>query len=426
MKHQGPKGTYDVLPDDRPLRSRIVHAAARIFTAAGYGRIETPAFEETGLFVRGVGASSDVVRKEMYTFEDKGGRSMTLKPEGTAPVVRAYVQHGMHKLAQPVKLWYHERMYRFERPQAGRFREHYQLGVEAIGSDDPSLDAEVIVLLSDLYDELEVSGVTLRLGNMGCPDCRPAYLERLRRFLDGASDELCEDCRERAELNPLRVFDCKQEGCKAVLAEAPLLVENVCDACGEHFGAVKGYLERLGRDYRVDGTLVRGFDYYTRTTFEFECSRLGAQSGIGGGGRYDRLVAEIGGPDVPAVGFGTGIERIVLAMGGGEKGSSGRLQVFFAVLDEGARPLVVEALHRLRRRGVAADTDYAGRKLKGQMKQADRLGANVVVIIGGDELARGKATIRDMKSGQQSELPLEPLDDLVSHLLERVNGDVLS
>ncbi len=408
---QGPKGTYDVLPKDQPLRSRIVHTAGRLFAAAGYGRIGTPAFEETGLFVRGVGESSDIVRKEMYSFEDKGGRSLTLKPEGTAPVVRAYVQHGMHKLPQPVKLWYYERMYRFERPQAGRYREHYQLGAEAIGSGAPQLDVEMIMLLSDLYEQLQVPDVRLRLSSMGCPVCRPDYIERLQSYLEDVLDGLCRDCRERAQLNPLRVFDCKEEGCLARLEDAPKLVDNLCDGCLDHFESVRGYLDGLGRRYKVDGTLVRGFDYYTRTTFEYECRRLGAQKGIGGGGRYDRLVEQISGPVTPAVGFGTGLERILLALrSAGAEAAAAGTDVFFTVLDDDAWPLVVKSLHSLRRSGIAADTDYAGRRMKGQMKQADRLGARFTVIIGEDELKSGKLAVKDMQSGGQEDVAADELE----------------
>lgn len=414
MMKQGPKGTYDVMPADQQLRSLVKETAAAIFTRAGYGRITTPAFEETSLFERGVGASSDIVRKEMYTFEDKGGRSLTLKPEGTAPVVRAYIQHGMHKLPQPVKLWYYERMYRFENPQAGRFREHYQLGAEAIGASDPALDAEMIMMLSDLYEELGVPEVGLRLGSMGCPECRPSYLEELRSFLDGHADNLCADCRERAGINPLRVFDCKHEGCRAELRSAPLLVENLCADCAAAFEELRGYLELLGRKYQVDGTLVRGFDYYTGTTFEYECALLGAQKGIGGGGRYDRLVEELGGPAAPAIGFGTGMERIILALKtvGAATPLTG-IDAFFIVLDDRAREVVLRAMHRLRRDGLSVDTDYAGRKMKGQMKQADRLGAACAIIIGEDELASGMATLRDMASGDQESISIAGLVEAI-------------
>lgn len=407
---QGPKGTYDVLPEDQPLRDRVAREARRLFAAAGYGRICTPAFEETELFVRSVGSSSDIVRKEMYTFEDKGGRSLTLKPEGTAPVVRAFIQHGMHKRPLPVKLWYLERMYRFERPQAGRYREHYQLGCEAIGSADPALDAELIMLLSELYETLGVPDVELRLGSMGCPACRDPYREKLQGYLNEHLAELCGDCGERAALNPLRVFDCKHAGCAAVLKDAPKLVDNLCEECQINFDAVRGYLDRFGRSCRVDGTLVRGFDYYTRTTFEYECARLGAQKGIGGGGRYDQLVEQLGGQPAPATGFGTGIERIVLALkSAGAQLEPQGVDVFFMILDEAARSVVMERMHQLRQAGVPADTDYAGRKPKGQMKQAARTGARLAVIVGADELAANAATVRDMESGEQQQVQLDAL-----------------
>lgn len=416
---QAPKGTYDVLPEAQTLRQRVVDEARRIFAAAGYGRVATPTFEDTALFERGAGTSSDIVRKEMYTFEDKGGRSLTLKPEGTAPVVRAYVQHGMHKRPQPVKLWYFERMFRFERPQAGRFREHYQLGVEAIGSDDPALDAELIMMLSELYESLGVPGVEMRLSSMGCPDCRPAYQEKLKGFLDGIAGGLCEDCRERAELNPLRVFDCKNPACGALLGDAPLLIDHLCAACHGHLEEVKALLDMFGRTYRLDGTLVRGFDYYTRTTFEYECSRLGAQKGIGGGGRYDSLVAEIGGPQTPAAGFGTGLERIVLALqSAGIEAKAPGLDVFFMTLTDKARLVALEAMHGLRGLGIAADTDYAGRQPKGQMKQANRLGARFAVIIGEEELSEGTASVKDMGSGEQKRVKMA---ELTGYLQECIN-----
>ncbi|MFA5809498.1 MAG: histidine--tRNA ligase [Thermoleophilia bacterium] len=409
---QGPKGTYDVLPGQQQLRQKVIDEARRVFSAAGYSRIATPTFEDTELFVRGVGTSSDIVRKEMYTFEDKGGRSLTLKPEGTAPVVRAYIQHGMHKSPQPVKMWYYERMFRFERPQAGRFREHYQLGAEAIGSGESSLDAELIIMLSDLYAALAVPEVELKLSSMGCPDCRPVYISGLKEFLDHVSGELCGDCRERANLNPLRVFDCKDEKCIVLLNDAPKLVDSLCAPCQEHFDGVRGYVGLLGRTYQIDGTLVRGFDYYTRTTFEYECARLGAQKGIGGGGRYDGLVEEIGGHATPAIGFGTGMERIVLALeSAGDNPPVQGIDVFFMVLDERARSVVVEQLHKLRGLGIKADTDYAGRSAKGQMKQAARLGARFAVIIGEDEMASGAVTVRNMDTSEQESIKLDGLED---------------
>ena len=311
---RAPKGTYDLLPDDAAERDAVVAAAARVFTAYGYRHVVTPEFEETGLFERGVGEATDIVRKEMYTFVDKGDRSLTLRPEGTAPICRAYVEHGMHKLPQPVKLWYYCPMFRYEKPQAGRYREHYQIGAEAIGSADPAVDAEVIVLLAAIFAEVGVEGVTLNMNSMGDPQCRPAYVEKLREYLRGHEGELCGDCLERIDLNPLRTFDCKVESCREVLDEAPRLSDHLCPECRDHFDAVLALVRAAGLEPRLDFRLVRGLDYYTRTTFEFNSDRLGAQSGVGGGGRYDGLVEQVGGQPTPGVGWGSGLERIALAM----------------------------------------------------------------------------------------------------------------
>ena len=311
---RAPKGTYDLLPDEAAERDAVVAAAARVFAAYGYRHVVTPEFEETGLFERGVGEATDIVRKEMYTFTDKGERLLTLRPEGTAPICRAYVEHGMHKLPQPVKLWYYCPMFRYEKPQAGRYREHYQIGAEAIGSAEPAVDAEVILLLAAIFAELGVEGVTLNMNSMGDPQCRPAYVEKLREYLRGREDELCGDCLERIDLNPLRTFDCKVESCRAVLDEAPRISDHLCPECREHFDAVLALVRAAGLEPNLDFRLVRGLDYYTRTTFEFNSDRLGAQSGVGGGGRYDGLVEQIGGPPTPGVGWGSGLERIALAM----------------------------------------------------------------------------------------------------------------
>ena len=351
---RAPKGTYDLLPDEAAERDAVVAAAARVFAAYGYRHVVTPEFEETGLFERGVGEATDIVRKEMYTFTDKGDRSLTLRPEGTAPICRAYVEHGMHKLPQPVKLWYYCPMFRYEKPQAGRYREHYQIGAEAIGSADPAVDAEVIVMLAAIFAELGVEGVTLNMNSMGDPQCRPAYVEKLREYLRGREGELCGDCLERIDINPLRTFDCKVESCRAVLDEAPRISDHLCPECREHFDAVLALVRAAGLEPNLDFRLVRGLDYYTRTTFEFNSDRLGAQSGVGGGGRYDGLVEQIGGQPTPGVGWGSGLERIALAM---------------------REPLAVPALDRrlrgrlqrrrppggLRRRGAAAPFRRAGR-----------------------------------------------------------------
>jgi histidyl-tRNA synthetase len=401
-----PKGTYDVLPGDQPVRRWVVSCAEEVFDRYGYKRIDTPTFEETRLFSRGVGESTDIVRKEMYTFEDLGGRSMTLRPEGTAPVARAYVEHGMHTLPQPVKLYYHSPMFRYESPQSGRFRQHHQLGVEAIGSNAPELDAEVIGVLATLYGQLGLQGITLRLNSMGCRQCRPSYSAALREFLSASSQSLCRDCQERALLNPLRVYDCKVPSCHAVLSVAPKLREHLCEACAAHHVRVQECLSMQGIVYTGDHTLVRGMDYYTRTTFEFTAGQLGAQSGVGGGGRYDDLVESIGGPAVPGVGFGTGIERIVLALGQSESTPvpARRPGAYVVALSDVARTPAFELAHELRMLGVPADLDYAARSGKGQMSQAGRSGARYAFILGEQEVADKVITARDMETGSESKV----------------------
>ena len=399
-----PKGTYDVLPADQPLRQWVVRRAEEVFERYGYRRIDTPVFEATRLFSRGVGEASDIVRKEMYTFEDLGGRSMTLRPEGTAPVARAYVQHGMHTLPQPVKLYYHSPMFRYESPQSGRYRQHHQLGVEAIGSAAPELDAEVIGVLATFYQTIGLKGIGLSVNSMGCRECRPAYSGALRGYLVEHSDKLCRDCRERSTTNPLRVYDCKIDTCRDQLADAPRLNEYLCKDCETHHARVEECLDIQGINYADDHTLVRGMDYYTRTTFEFTAQRLGAQSGVGGGGRYDDLVSAIGGPAVPGVGFGTGLERIVLTLV--EDGDSPAKEIkpvaFVVALTEAARTHAFALAHELRTLGVGADLDFASRSAKGQMTQAGRSGATYALILGEREIADGTITVRDMNSGQES------------------------
>ncbi len=394
-KFQAPRGTFDVLPDAARARARIERAATGIFTRAGYESIATPAFEDTELFERGVGRSTDIVRKEMFTFEDKGGRSITLRPEGTAPICRAYLEHGMHKLAQPVKLSYAGPFFRHERPQAGRYRQFHQIGVEAIGTDSPLADAEVIMLLADLLAELGVPGVELRLGSLGSPDSRRSYLEELKAYLRANEEQLSKEVSERIDLNPLRAFDSDDEGTQAVMAGAPTIVERLEGEDSEHFAAVRGLLDAAGIAYRIDPTLVRGLDYYTRTIFSFVCEELGAQSEVGGGGRYDGLIEQLGGPSTPAVGWAAGIERIMLALGEDER-AAGR-DAFIAVADEGQSPRALALASELRHAGLSAEVDLAGRGLKGQLKHADRVGARHVLILEAD----GSAQLRDMGTGEQ-------------------------
>ena len=395
-KFKAPRGTFDVLPEQQPVRRRIEETARRLAEAAGYGRIDTPVFEETELFARGVGESTDIVQKQMFSFTDQGGRSLTLRPEATASVCRAYLEHGMHKLAQPVKLWTSGPFFRHERPQAGRYRQFSQVNVEAIGSDSPLVDVEVILLLSDLLAELGVEGIRLRLGSLGSQSARKAYLEELREYLHSHEEELSEDVRARIDANPLRAFDADHEGTRKVMEEAPKLLDRLGPEDAEHFQAVRGQLDREGVAYELDPTLVRGLDYYTRTVFEFECERLGAQSGVGGGGRYDGLVEQLGGPATPAIGWAIGIERVALALG--EEGEEPSTLVFI-VAEGNERERAMSIAIELRRAGLAADLDLADRATKGQMKQADRLGARYALILGTEG-----ARLRDMGSGEEREV----------------------
>jgi histidyl-tRNA synthetase len=399
-KYQAPRGTFDILPAAARARRRVEAAASVVFARAGYEPIATPAFEDTELFERGVGHSTDIVRKEMFTFEDKGGRSITLRPEGTAPICRAYLEHGMHKLAQPVKLSYAGPFFRHERPQAGRYRQFHQLGVEAIGTDSPLADAEAIMLLSDLLAELGVPGVELRLGSLGSPAARSAYMEELKAHLRAHEAELSKDVRERIEINPLRAFDADDEGTRGVMASAPTLVERLAGEDAEHFAEVRALLEAAEIDFAIDPTLVRGLDYYTRTIFSFVCDELGAQSEVGGGGRYDGLIEQLGGPPTPAVGWAAGIERILLALGEAEE-EVGR-DAFIAVVDGGQQRRALTLASELRHAGLTAEVDLAGRGLKGQLKHADRIGARRVLILDAD----GSARLRDMQSGEQRSIDL--------------------
>jgi histidyl-tRNA synthetase len=408
-RFKAPRGTFDILPEVEPVRQRIEDTAREMLQAAGYGRIETPAFEDTELFARGVGQSTDIVQKQMFSFEDQGGRSLTLRPEGTAPICRAYLEHGMHKLAQPVKLWSSGPFFRHERPQAGRYRQFSQVDAEAIGSDSPLVDAELILLLHDLLAELGVEGVRLRLGSLGTPQSRAAYLEELRDYLRSHQSNLSKEVRERIDANPLRAFDADHEGTRKVMAEAPTLLDRLSPEDAGHFGEVRSLLERNGIAYDVDPTLVRGLDYYTRTVFEFECDRLGAQSGLGGGGRYDGLVEQLGGPPTPAAGWAAGIERIVLAL---DQAEEQRTSQVFIVADEGSRGRALALATELRRAGLAADLDLGERAIKGQMKQADRAGARYALILEDG----GEPVLRDMRSGEQRKV--EP-----GRLAEEIGSD---
>lgn len=384
-KFEAPRGTHDILPSEQPLWQRVIGEAERLCALYGYRKIQTPVFEDTDLFVRTSGEGSDVVRKEMYSFEDRGGRSLTLRPEGTAPICRAYVEHGLHREPQPQKLYTVATMYRYDRPQKGRYREHWQLSAEAIGSDDPALDAELIQLYDTLLRNLGLTEYRLDLNSIGDARCRPAYLERLRAFLDEHAADLDANTRDQAAANPLRALDnlaARPPETRTVLERAPTIGESLCDECRAHFDAVRSFLDAYGIGYTVVPTLVRGLDYYTRTTWEFVGPALGAQSTISGGGRYDGLIDAIGGPATPGVGFGMGLERLIIALEeAGIEAEPPSVDVFFVLEDAAQRPLALSVMAQLRARGVAADADYAGRSLKGQHTQAQRSGAHTVVVV---------------------------------------------
>jgi histidyl-tRNA synthetase len=411
-KFKVPRGTFDVLPDGQAVRRRIAEVAHEKLEAAGYARIDTPVFEDTDLFARGVGESTDIVQKQMFSFEDQGGRSLTLRPEATASVCRAYLEHGMQTLPQPVKLWTEGSFFRHERPQAGRYRQFTQVDAEAIGSDSPLVDAELILLAGDILGELGVEGVRLRLGSLGSPAARAAYLEELRGYLRSHEGELSDEVRGRIDANPLRAFDADHEGTRKVMAEAPTLLDRLDPDDARHFAEVRGLLDGNGVAYDLDPTLVRGLDYYTRTVFEFECERLGAQSGVGGGGRYDGLIELIGGPPTPACGWALGVDRIALALEGSDAAPSERKprEGVFVVAEEVGRQRALALVTELRRAGIAADLDLAGRATKGQMKQADRVGARHALILSGNS----KAILRDMESGEEREVDPAALVETLS------------
>ena len=399
-----PRGTHDVLPDEQPLWRHVTGTAEELCATYGYRPIQTPVFEDTELFQRTSGQGSDVVQKEMYTFADRSGRSLTLRPEATAPIARAYVEHGMHRLPQPVKLYTIASCYRYAAPQRGRYREHFQLSVEAIGSDDPLVDAEIVQLYDEFLRRLGVTEYQLDLNSIGDRNCRPAYVKQLEQWLDEHDDLLDDEARQKGATTPLRVFDVDNPRVREALQAAPKIGDSLCDECREHFNAVRAALDAYGVGYTIQPTLVRGLDYYTRTTWEFVGPEGGAQSTISGGGRYDYLVEEIGGPATPGVGFGAGIERLLLALAGREPQTAEAIDVFFVCDAAADRERVLPLLAELRRRGLKADLDYAGRSRKGQITQAGRLGAGWTVIVDG-----AQATVRE----QGKEDWTTPLDALV-------------
>lgn len=427
MEARAPRGTADILPGEARLWQKIESTVRDVMRAYGYGEIRTPVFEHTELFARGVGETTDIVEKQMYTFEDRGGRSLTLRPEGTASVVRAFVQHRLHGQSLPQKLWYAQPMFRYERPQAGRGRQFHQFGAEAIGTLDPACDVEMIAIPLEIYRRLGVGRFEVLINSIGCEQCRPGYRAELKAYLADRFDQLCSTCKSRYERNPLRVLDCKEEACRQATIDAPSAVLHLCDECGRHFERVREMLEATEISYRVDSRMVRGLDYYTKTVFEIVTDVLGAQGTLAAGGRYDGLTAQIGGGHYPAVGFAGGMERAVLALQASGQESGDHLEspdVFLVCLGPKAKLAGVKLAHTLRRADIIAALDYHDkfqeeRSMRAQMKAAGRSGTRFALIVGDDELAKGTASLKRMADGEQWEVSL---DGLVESIREQLGG----
>lgn len=419
-----PRGTYDVLPDEVYRWHFVENLARDIARRYHFAEVRTPIFEHTELFQRGVGETTDIVEKEMYTFTDRRGRSLTLRPEGTAAVVRSFIEHKVYAQPQPTKWYYLGPMFRYERPQSGRFRQFVQFGAEVLGADDPSVDAEIIAMVHDFLQELGIRQYRLELNSLGCPVCRPQHREALLAHLRPRKTALCPDCQSRLERNPLRILDCKNEHCKELTADTPSILDHLCDTCRAHFAGVRKYLEEMDIPYIVNPRMVRGLDYYTQTAFEFIAESVGAVGTIAAGGRYNGLVASLGGQDVPGIGFATGLERLlaVMAAEGIEPPAPHGLDCFVVAVGESARTAAAPLVHRLRKAGLAVDLDHLNRKMKGQLKAADRLQARYVLILGEDELARGTVQLRRMADGVQEEVPLS---EAVERLCLQSTGDAV-
>jgi len=413
--YRAPRGTSDILPKEQAYWRYVEQKAANICQLYGYERIDAPAFEDTQLFSRGVGEETDIVEKEMYTFEDRGGNKITLRPEGTAPVCRAYLEHGLHNLPKPVKLYYIASIFRYERPQAGRYRQHYQFGFEAIGEDDPIIDAEVIDIAWQFFQSLNLQRLTLQLNSIGCKKCRPEYLAILKDYYASHTRDLCSDCKTRLKRNPLRLLDCKKPPCQQTANSAPKSIDYLCPECAEHFNQLKRYLGLLDIPFAVNHRLVRGLDYYTRTVFEIQPEVEGSQTALGGGGRYDDLIEELGGKPTPALGFATGIERIILNL---EKQNVPipalpRPKVFIAHIGDEAEDEAIKLSASLRKNGTGVIEATGNKSLKAQLRQANALGANHTVIIGEQEVKTGTVILRDMTTSEQKTVPLAELQGLL-------------
>ncbi len=419
MKINAPRGTNDILPPASLKWQYLEQEARELLDLYNYSEIRVPAFEYTELFQRGIGEATDIVEKEMYTFEDKSGRSLTLRPEGTASVVRSFLEHKLYGQAQPTKLYYMGPMFRYERPQSGRYRQFYQLGVEVFGSNDPAVDAEVIALGMNYLERLGLKELDVNINSIGCPDCRGKYVAELKKYLLAHKSELCPDCKRRLEKNTLRILDCKNRECSEIINEAPEITDYLCDDCDEHFEKVKKYLTTLAIDYVVDTRLVRGLDYYTNTAFEIKYSGLGAQDTIFGGGRYNGLAEEIGNRSVPGIGFAMGLERLLITLDKQEitLPIDRNIDLYITTIGENAKQEAFKYINLLRKNGLKTEMDYLGRSVKGQMKASDRMNASFTIILGDDELSSGKATIRNMETGEELEFKLNKLVEKMQSLV---------
>ncbi|MBD3266739.1 histidine--tRNA ligase [bacterium] len=423
MKIQRPIGTYDLTPEDTAIWQHIEHTIRQIFTQYNFGEIRTPVFEYTELFQRGVGESSDIVSKEMYTFDDRGGRSLTLRPEGTASVVRAYIENGLAQKSPGItKLWYFMPMFRYERKQKGRFRQHVQYGCEVLGSPGPEVDLELLVLLNQLYTELGLSELELKINSVGCATCRPIHREKLVEALADHLDEFCDDCKRRYQVNPMRMFDCKNQRCQELLENAPMLRDHLCEECEPHFARLREGLDSFKIPYTVEPKLVRGLDYYTRTAFEMLYAPLGSQGVLVGGGRYDGLVEELGGQPTPGIGFGAGMERLILILKETQKEIRPEKGVDVFLVAMGDRPIKESAnlLRIMRKAGLVCDRDYSGKSFRKQMQMADKLGSRFICVIGEDEMDKGVLQVKNLQTGEQREIPwTDTLEEIIQSVSSR-------
>jgi histidyl-tRNA synthetase len=419
MPIKAPRGTKDVLPKDSYKWTYVENLFREVCSLFGYDEIRTPVFESTDLFKRGVGETTDIVQKEMYSFKDNGGRDITLKPEGTAGAVRAFIENKLYADAQPSKLFYITPCFRYERPQAGRMRQFHQFGIEAFGSETSSIDAEVMALAMEFFKRVGLEKLELRINSVGCPKCRNEYNTKLRGYLKEKLDTLCNTCQTRYEKNPLRILDCKNEDCQSQIKDAPLMIDNICGDCKDHFEKVKVYLESMGINYVVDPKIVRGLDYYTKTAFEIISQDIGAQSTVCGGGRYDGLVEQLEGPKTPGIGFGMGIERLLLTLENNniEIPKEDGIDIFVVTIGEKAEVESFKIIKALRENNISCDKDHVGKSVKAQFKYSDKINAKYTIVLGDDEIEKDLATLKNMKISEQTEIKLSEIADVLKNMI---------